>query len=162
MANLKRASESYVIMTEMVMPNDTNPLLNLMGGKLMEKIDVAAAISAQRHSGNIVVTASVDNISFQKSIALGNVVTIEAKVTRAFRTSMEIHVTVYSENIPARTKEKSNEAFLTFVAVDTNGKPVEVPELIPETDEEKEMYSSAKRRRELRLILAGKMKPKDA
>ena len=158
----KRAEESYVTMTEMVMPNDTNPLNKLMGGKLMEMIDVAGAISAQRHCNDIVVTASVDNISFKESIDLGNVVTIKAQVTRAFRTSMEVYVQVFSENIPKRTKSRSNEAFLTFVAVNTEGKPIEIPEVLPESDVEIKLYEAALRRRELRLILSGKLTPENA
>ncbi len=158
----KKAQESSVTMTEMVMPNDTNPLNKLMGGKLMEMIDVAGAISAQRHSNEIVVTASVDNISFKKSIDLGNVVTIEAQVTRSFKSSMEVYVQVFSENIPEKTKLKSNQAFLTFVAVDSKGSPIEIPETIPETDNEKKLFDSALRRRELRLILSGKLDPDKA
>ena len=158
----RKSSDSYVTMTEMVMPNDTNPLNKLMGGKLMEMIDVAGAISAQRHSGEIVVTASVDNMSFQKSINLGDVITIKSQVTRAFRTSMEVFVEVHSENIPRDTKEKTNQAFLTFVALDSEGNTVEIPELVPETDQESKLFESALRRRELRLILSGKISPDDA
>lgn len=156
------ARDSKVVMTEMIMPNDTNPLNKLMGGKLMEMIDVAGAIAAQRHCNEIVVTASVDNISFRESIDLGNVITIEAQVTRAFNTSMEVHVEVYSENIPERTKSKTNEAFLTFVALNSQGKPVTIPKVIPETETEKTYYESAQRRRELRLILSGKIAPEEA
>ena len=158
----KKAQESSVTMTEMVMPNDTNPLHKLMGGKLMEMIDIAGAIAAQRHSNEIVVTASVDNISFKESIDLGNVVTLQAQVTRSFRSSMEVYVEVFSENIPKKTKTKSNEAFLTFVAVNTKGAPIEIPETIPETESEKKLYNSALRRRELRLILSGKLNPDNA
>ena len=158
----KKVTESYVVMTEMVMPNDTNPLHNLMGGKLMEMIDVAGAISAQRHSENIVVTASVDHISFQKSIPLGSVITIKAQVTRAFTTSMEVYVEVVCENIPAKTKFRTNDAFLTFVAVDQNGKPIKIGEVKPETEKEQNLYASALQRREFRLVQAGKLDPKDA
>ena len=97
----KKCSESHVIMTEMVLPNDTNTLNNLMGGRLMHLMDVAAGIAAQRHSNRIVVTASVDNISFAKPIALGNVVTLKAFVTRAFNSSMEVYIEVIAEDIPA-------------------------------------------------------------
>lgn len=153
---IKKAKESYSTMTEMVMPNDTNNLHNLLGGRLMHFMDIVAAISAQRHCNNIVVTASVDNVSFKKSIPLGDVVTLNAQVTRAFKTSMEVKVTVYGENIPNNQKYASNDAFLTFVAVDDFGKPVVVPELEPITDEEKELYNSALTRREQRLKLAKK------
>ncbi|WP_228466817.1 acyl-CoA thioesterase [Adhaeribacter swui] len=149
-------------MTELVLPNDTNTLNNLMGGRLMHWLDIVSAITAQKHSNRIVVTASVDNISFKQGIKLGNVITMEAQVTRAFNTSMEVHVNVWAEDIPSGTKMKSNEAFLTFVALDQDGKPVDVPEAIPETDEENSLYEGALRRRQLRLVLAGRMKPHEA
>ncbi|KAA8486250.1 acyl-CoA hydrolase [Arcticibacter tournemirensis] len=158
----KPASESHTIMNELVLPNDTNPLHNLMGGRLLHLMDIAAAISAQKHSNHIVVTASVDNVSFKHAVKLGDVITITAKVTRAFHTSMEVKIEVWSENIPSGSKIKSNEAYYTFVALDDEGKPALVPELIPETEEEKHLYDSAWSRREQRLILAGKMKPEDA
>ena len=149
-------------MTELVLPNDTNTLNNLMGGRMMHWLDIASAISAQKHSNRIVVTASVDNVSFKNSIKLGNVISLEAQVTRAFNSSMEVHVNVWSEDIPSGTKVKSNEAFVTFVAVDQSGNPIDVPEAIPETEEEIKLYDGALRRRQLRLVLAGRMKPEDA
>lgn len=158
----KFARESYTSMVQMVMPNDTNPLNNLMGGKLMEFMDVAAAISAQRHSHRVVVTASVDNVSFSHGIAIGQVVTLEAKVTRAFNSSMEVFVKVTAEDIVTGKKVSTNTAFLTFVAVDQVGNPIHVPELVPETEEEKEHYAGALRRRQLRLVLAGRLKPNEA
>jgi len=158
----KNAADSFTIMNELVLPNDTNTLNSLMGGRLLHWMDIAAAISAQKHSNNIVVTASVDNVSFKKAIKLGDVITISAKVTRSFSTSMEVRLEVWTENIPTGVKAKSNEAYYTFVALDATGKPVRVPELMPETEEEKQLYSGALRRRQLRLILAGKMKPHDA
>lgn len=158
----KTPSQSVTIMNELVLPNDTNTLNNLMGGKLLHWMDIVAAITAQKHSGKIVVTASVDSVSFGKSIKLGDVVTLEAKVSRAFNTSMEIHIAVWAENIPSGEKFKSNEAYYTFVALDRNGSPVKVPDLKPETEEEQKRYEGALRRRQLRLILAGKMKPDEA
>lgn len=158
----KFARESFATMTEMVLPNDTNPLHNLMGGRMMHLMDVVAAISAQRHSNSMVVTASVDNVSFSSPIKLGDVVTLNAKITRAFSSSMEIHIEVWAENIPSNTKIKSNEAFFTFVAVNEKGHPVKVPEVIPETEIEIMLFESALRRRQLRLVLAGRMKPHDA
>lgn len=158
----KTPSDSLVVMTEMVLPNDTNTLNNLMGGRMMHMMDIASAISAQKHSNRIVVTASVDNVSFKSAIKLGNVVTLQAKVTRAFNSSMEVHIEVWSEDIPSNKKIKSNEAFFTFVAVDQLGNPIDVPEVIPQTVEEKELYESALRRRQLRLVLAGRMKAEDA
>ena len=158
----KLASESATIMTEMVLPNDTNTLNNLMGGRLLHWIDIAGAIAAQKHCNRIVVTASVDNVSFSEPIALGNIVTLKAKVTRAFSTSMEVFIEVWAEDIPAMKKTFTHKAFYTFVAVDQNGRPIEVPELIPEDDAERELFASALRRRQLRLVLAGRMKPADA
>lgn len=149
-------------MTELVLPNDTNTLNNLMGGRMMHLMDIAAAIAAQKHSNRIVVTASVDNVSFRDPIRLGNVVTLQAQVTRAFSSSMEVHIDVWAEDIPSGTKLKTNEAFFTFVAVDQSGRPIDVPEAVPETAEEISLYEGALRRRQLRLVLAGRMKPSEA
>lgn len=149
-------------MTELVLPNDTNTLNNLMGGRLMHWMDIVSAIAAQRHSNRIVVTASVDNISFREPIRLGNVVTLKARVTRGFNSSMEIKIDVEAEDIPSGKKFLSNSAYFTFVAVDQTGRPIDVPEIEPETDEEKELYAGALRRRQLRLVLSGRMKPHDA
>ncbi|MGY6520581.1 MAG: acyl-CoA thioesterase [Mongoliitalea sp.] len=162
MAKKKAASLSQVIMTEMVLPNDTNTLNNLMGGKLMHWMDIVAAIAAQKHSNRIVVTASADSISFKHPIALGNVVTLKAFVTRAFNSSMEVYIEVFAEDIPANKKITTHRAFFTFVAVDQNGRPIEVPEVEPSTPEEIELFEGALRRRQLRLILSKKMDPNDA
>ncbi|MEO6229688.1 MAG: acyl-CoA thioesterase [Ferruginibacter sp.] len=158
----KKASESLVVMTELVLPNDTNTFGNLMGGRLMYWMDIASALAAMKHSGAPVVTASVDNISFENSIKLGNVVHIEAKVTRSFNSSMEVHMKVWGEDAIHQHRYKSNEAYYTFVALDPNGKPKQVNQLIAETDEEKELFAGALRRRQLRLVLGGKMKATDA
>ncbi|RFZ82111.1 acyl-CoA thioesterase [Mucilaginibacter terrenus] len=158
----KAPQESYTIMNELVLPNDTNTLNNLMGGRLLHWMDIAAAISAQKHCNRIVVTASVDNVSFHHPIKLGDVITIEAKVTRAFNTSVEVRMDVFAENIPSGTKVKSNEAYYTFVALDQNGRTIPVPPLEPQTADEIELFEGALRRRQLRLILGGKMKPDDA
>lgn len=159
---VKKPSDSYTMMTEIVLPNDTNVFGNLMGGRLMYWMDIAAAIAAQRHCNAPVVTASVDNISFENPIKLGNTVHIEAKVSRAFTTSMEVHIKVWGEDFTQQYKYKSNEAYYTFVALDPNRKPRIVPELSPETEEEIRIYEGALRRRQVRLILGGKMKPDDA
>jgi acyl-CoA hydrolase len=159
---VKKASENLTIMTELVLPNDTNVFGNLMGGRLMYWMDIAAALSAQKHSNSAVVTASVDNISFENPIKLGNVVHIQAKISRAFNTSMEIHLKVWGEDLKKQHKYKSNEAYYTFVALDPDNKPIPVPELITETEEEKKLFEGALRRRQIRLILGGKMKPDDA
>ena len=158
----KHPRESFVSMTELVLPNDTNTLNNLMGGRLMHWMDIVSAISAQKHSNCTVVTASVDNISFKHPIRLGNVVTLKANVTRAFNTSMEVRIYVEAEDIPSGKKIDSNSAYFTFVAVDPSGSPLEVPELEPETPEEISLYEGALQRRQLRLILANRMKPQDA
>lgn len=149
-------------MTEMVLPNDTNTLNNLMGGKLMQWMDIVSAISAQKHSNSTVVTASVDNISFKHPIRLGNVVTLKAKVTRAFNSSMEVRIEVEAEDIPLGKKIESNSAYFTFVAVGQSGNPAPVPEVEPQTEEETALYDGALRRRQLRLILANRMRPQDA
>jgi acyl-CoA hydrolase len=158
----KTSKESHIIMTELVLPNDTNVHGNLMGGRLMYWMDIAAALAASKHCNTAVVTASVDNISFENPIKLGNVVHIEAKVSRAFKTSMEVHLNVWGEDLGQQYKYKSNEAYYTFVALDPNRKPRAVPELIAETEEEKKIFEGALRRRQLRLILGGKMKPEEA
>ena len=159
---LKKASDSLIIMTELVLPNDTNTFGNLMGGRLMYWMDIAAALSAAKHCNSPVVTASVDNISFTNPIKLGNVVHIEAKIARAFTTSMEVHMKVWGEDIIQQYRYKSNEAYYTFVSLDPNGKAKPVQQMEPETDDEKELYEGALRRRQIRLILGGKMKPEEA
>lgn len=158
----KKASESFIIMNEFVLPNDTNTFGNLMGGRLMYWMDIAASMAASKHCNFPSMTASVDNLSFKNPIKLGNVVHIEAKVSRAFTTSMEIHLRVWGEDILQQYLYESNEAYFTFVALDTSGKPKPVPQVVAETEQEKELYDGALHRRQLRLILSGKMKPDDA
>lgn len=145
------------------MPNDTNPMGHLMGGYLMRWMDIAASICASRHCGTHAVTASVDNVSFAKPIHLGDVITLKASVTRAFHTSVEIYVEVYTTSSFGADLEKSNHAYLTFVALDARTKrPTQVPEVVPETEEENKLFNGALRRREVRLVLAGRMKPEEA
>lgn len=158
----KTPSESHTILTEIVLPNDTNTLGNLMGGKLLHWLDIAAAVCAQRHCNRVVVTAAVNNVSFNQPIKLGDVVTLEARISRAFSSSMEIVIDVYVEGYGSSKKTKCNNAIYTFVAVDQVGRPIEVPELKPETEEDKERYNAAMRRKQLSLILAGKMDPSEA
>ena len=158
----KSPKDSHTIMNELVLPNDTNMLHNLMGGRLLHWMDIAAAISAQKHCNHIVVTVSVDNVSFKHAVKLGDVITIEARVTRAFNTSVEVRLNVWAENIPSATRIKSNEAYYTFVALDKEGRKIPVPDLLPETAEEIILYDGALRRRQLRLVLGGKMKPSEA
>lgn len=158
----KKPSETLTIATKVVLPNDTNTHGNLFGGQLLAWMDVTAAVSAQRHCRRVVVTASVNNVSFGKPIKESSIVTLEAKVSRAFNSSMEIFIDVYVEDLVSGKREKRNEAIYTFVAVDQNGGPIQVPQIEPETEEEKERYNGALRRKQLSLILAGKMKPKEA
>ncbi|MBB6682065.1 acyl-CoA thioesterase [Aequorivita sp. 609] len=158
----KKAKESLTIYTDMVLPSETNPIGNMFGGELLARMDRAASIAARRHSRRIVVTASVNHVAFNKMIPLGSVVTVEAKVSRAFKSSMEVYMDVFIEDRESGEKSLSNEAIYTFVAVDEMGHPVRVPELIPETELEKERFAAALRRKQLSLVLAGKMKPNDA
>ncbi len=163
MSSSKTPSQSLATLTEMVLPNDTNNLDNLMGGRLLHWMDIAAAISAHRHCGRIVVTASVNNVSFEKPIPRGSIVTLEAKVSRAFKSSMEIFVDVWMEHRnSAQDRQKCNEAIYTFVAVDQLGNPITVPSITAETEVEKMRFDGALRRRQLSLILAGRMKPHEA
>jgi acyl-CoA hydrolase len=156
-------SFSRTTMTEMVMPNDANPMGNLMGGYLMRWMDIAGSICAARHCGAHTVTASVDSVSFTKPIHLGDVITIKAAVTRAFHTSVEVYIEVFATSSFGADLEKSNHAYMTFVALDARtSRPKEVPEVVPETDEEKQLFESALRRREVRLVLAGRLKPEEA
>lgn len=158
----KHPSESLTVLTDMVLPSETNALNNLFGGELLARMDRAACISAGRHSRRICVTASVNHVAFNMAIALGSVVIVEAKVSRAFKTSMEVYLDVWVEDRESGAKTKANEAIYTFVAVDEMGKPVEVPEILPETELEKLRYTAALRRKQLSLVLAGKMNPHDA
>ncbi len=162
MHNPKNPSESLTTMNEIVLPNDTNTLGNLMGGKMLHWMDICAAIAAQKHANQIVVTASVDSVSFKESIRLGDVVTLNAFVTRSFNSSMEVFIEVFARSVPSGDVVKSNEAYYTFVALDSRNKPCKVPEVQPQTEVEVQKYEGALRRRQVRLILAGKMKPEDA
>ena len=159
----KKAASSLSVMTEIVLPNDTNNLNNLFGGLLLSWMDRCAAISAHRHCRETVVTATVNHVSFKEAIPQGSIVTLEAKVSRAFKSSMEIFIDVFTEDKHGNgEKTKCNEAIYTFVAVDNNGSPLRVPELVPETQIEKERFAGALRRRQLALILSGKMIPDEA
>jgi acyl-CoA hydrolase len=158
----KTPKESMAITTEIVLPNDTNVLGNLMGGRLLHWMDITAAIACHRHCNRVVVTASVNNVAFNQAIKLGEIVTLQAKISRAFTSSMEVFIDVWVENNSTGTKRKCNEAIYTFVAVDQMGNPIAVPEIEPESQEEKDRFAAALRRRQLSLILAGKMQPKEA
>tara|TARA_R100000935_G_C2823202_1_gene160864 strand:+ start:300 stop:809 length:510 start_codon:yes stop_codon:yes gene_type:complete len=159
---VKTPSQSLTVYTDMVLPSETNPIGNMFGGELLARMDRAASIAARRHSRRIVVTASVNHVAFNKMIPLGSVVTVEAKVSRAFKSSMEVYMDVFIEDRESGERSLSNEAIYTFVAVDEMGSPVSVPQIKPETELEKERYEAALRRKQLSLVLAGKMKPKEA
>ena len=157
----KSPKDSLTIMTNSVLPGDTNQLNNMFGGELLARMDRAASISACRHSKRIVVTSSVNHVSFNKAIPLGSTITIEAKVSRAFNSSMEVYLDVWIDNLKGE-KTKANEAIYTFVAVDEKGKPVTIDKIKPESEEEIKRYEGALRRRQLSLVLAGKMKAQEA
>ena len=162
MVTIKHPRETFSSTTKIVLPNDTNTLGNLMGGNLLHWMDIAAAIAANRHCRRVVVTAAVNNVSFQKPIKLGDIVIIESQVTRSFTSSMEVYLEVFIENSVTGKRSRCNEAMYTFVAVDQQGAPIEVPKTVPESEQEKVRFRGALRRRQLRLVIAGKMKPTDA
>ncbi|NLK98358.1 MAG: acyl-CoA thioesterase [Epulopiscium sp.] len=147
----KTPSESIVEMTEMILPNDTNVLGNLLGGRMMHWIDIAGAMAATRHSHKTVATACVDSLDFRRPIRVGELITLKAKLTWVGRTSMEVKVKVFVENLKTGELTLTNKAYLTFVALDEEGKPTPVPPLLPETDEEKKDYEEGEARRNARL-----------
>lgn len=158
----KHPKDSLTILTDMVLPGETNALSSLFGGELLARMDRACSIAAQRHSRRIVVTASVNHVAFNKAVPVGSVVNVEAKVSRAFNSSMEIYVDVWTEDRESGQKTKVNEGIYTFVAVDRTGSPVKVPPILPETPLEQERFDGALRRKQLSLVLSGRMQPKDA
>lgn len=136
----KKPSISEVEMTELVLPNDSNILGNLLGGRLMHWIDIAAAITASRHCNKVVVTRAMESLDFKKPVHVGEIVILKAKLIWTGKTSMKIMVKVFKENLKTGQTMQTNEAFLTFVAVDDDARPVSVPALLPETDEEILMF----------------------
>jgi len=146
-----KISDSQIIMTELVLPNHTNQLGNLLGGQLMHWIDICAALSAAKHNHRVCVTASVDRIDFHHPVKLGDAVILTASINRVFTTSMEVGVKVYAQNFREGTKIHTNTAYLTFVSVDNDSKPVDAIDGIPETEDEKRRYDEALTRRENRL-----------
>jgi acyl-CoA hydrolase len=147
----KTPSASQVEMTELVLPNDTNLLGNLLGGRLMHWIDIAGAMAASRHSERIVATVALDSLDFRHPARMGELVILKAKLTWVGRTSMEVSVNVFAENIKSGKTILTNKAYITFVALDEDGKPTQVPPLLPETEEEKTCFAQAELRREERL-----------
>lgn len=159
----KKVSESRTEMNELVLPNDTNVLGNLMGGNLMRWMDIASAICASKHCEAHVVTVSVDHLTFQEPIKLGDVVNIKASVTRSFNSSVEVYLEVFTRGVLQNFANKSNQAFFTFVALDDRSmKPKAVPAVIPESDEELKLFEGAAVRREFRLVISGRLKPSEA
>ncbi len=158
----KKAKESLSISTDLVLPSDTNALNGMFGGELLSRMDRVCCIAAQRHSGQIAVTVSVNHVVFSKTVPLGSTVTIEAKVSRSFNSSMEIYADVWIEDRISRVKTKVNEGIYTFVAVGEDGNSIPVPELIPETELERSRFAGALRRRQLSLVLSGRLKPEEA
>ncbi len=159
----KKVSDSETIMTEMIMPNDTNPIGNLMGGNLLRWMDIVGGICAGKHCERYVVTASVDNVAFQLPIRLGDVITLKASVTRAFNSSVEVYVEVFAANIKGKDNRRSNHAYFTFVGIDDETKkPCKIPPVLALTGEEEKLFEGALRRRQLRLIMSGRLKPEDA
>lgn len=158
----KSPKDSRTIVTDLVLPSETNPIGNMFGGELLARMDRAASIAARRHSRRIVVTVSINHVAFNKMIPLGSVVTVEAHVSRAFKSSMEVFMDVWIEDRESGLRSKANEAIYTFVAVDEMGSPVPVPALVPETKLEKKRFEAALRRKQLSLVIAGKMSPSDA
>ncbi len=148
---MKTVSNSIITMTELVLPQHTNQLGNLLGGQLMHWIDICAALSSSKHAGRICVTASVDNIDFHHPIKLGDVVTVVSSVNRVFNSSMEVGVSVCAENHTKGNKRHTNSAYLTFVGLNSEGKPVKSEPIIPESESEKKRYEEALTRREQRL-----------
>jgi acyl-CoA hydrolase len=163
MSTIKNPKDSLTVMTQIVMPNDTNQMNNLFGGQLLSWMDRCCAISAHRHCKRQVVTSTINNVAFKNPIPHGAIVTIEAKVSRAFTSSMEVIADVFlEEQRPNGARIKANEGIFTFVAVDQLGNPINVPKIEPETALETERFAAALRRRQLALIIAGKMEPEQA
>jgi acyl-CoA hydrolase len=151
-ATIRPVNASQVEMTELVLPNDTNRLGNLLGGRLMHWIDIAAAIAASRHTNRVCVTASVDELRFLHPVKQGEVVVLRASVNRAFHTSLEVGVQVTTENTLTGERNHANTAYLTFVAIDDDGKPIAAARVRPVTAVEKRRYRGAARRRQIRLL----------
>jgi acyl-CoA hydrolase len=149
---MKTPKDSETIMTEIVFPNDTNPMGILQGGRLMHWMDIACAICAQTHSNKIAVTASVDQVHFKHPVYLGDILTIKAKITRVFKTSMEIYVEVWARKVKSSKLFLTNHAYFIFVALDDNANPTIVEDIIPTTAEEVKQYAEAMERKKTRLV----------
>ncbi|HRD40826.1 MAG TPA: acyl-CoA thioesterase [Bacteroidia bacterium] len=151
MIKYKKSADSETTVTEVVCPNDTNPMGILQGGRLVQWMDIASAVCAQNHAEKICVTASIDSVKFKMPAKVGDIITIKAKVTRVFNTSMEIHVVAWAKKIVSQKAYLINEAYFTFVALDDNAKATNVPQIKPSTLQEKKLFLSANTRRKSRL-----------
>ncbi len=154
----KPPRDSAVTMTEIVLPSDANALGTIFGGKIMAWIDIAGAIAAGRHARRVVVTASIDALHFIAPVKVGHIVHIRASVNYAGRTSMEVGVRVDSENAVTGEVHHTATAYATFVALDDHGRPTQVPQILPETPQEKRRYEQAMKRRQSRIQLAEDLK----
>ncbi len=152
----RAVAESATEMVEIVLPNDANPLGNILGGRVMHLIDIAGGIAAFRHARSPVVTVAVDHLDFLYPIRVGELVVLHALITRAFRTSLEVEVKVYREDYLTGKRQQTSSAFVTYVALDPAGKPREIPPLVPRTVEEKRRYREAQGRRRRRLALSAR------
>lgn len=152
MAKAYPTSKSRTIITKLVLPPDTNHLETIFGGKVLSYIDEIAALSAMKHSNSVVVTASIDSVDFISSAKVGDALSLEAFVTSTGRTSMEVYVKVHSTNLLTDEKRLTTESFLTMVAVDQLHKPIPVPRVIPETEEEERLFTTASARKENRRL----------
>jgi len=153
MIKAKKPSESETIMTEVVCPNDANPMGFLLGGRLVHWMDIATAVCAQNHAGKICVTAFIDHVEFKRPAKIGDIITIKAKATRAFNTSVEVFVQAWAKKILSQQTYLINEAYFTFVALDDDAKPTPLPAIKPGTKQEKESYNRAQDRKKKRLQL---------
>ncbi len=151
--------ESYSEYSELALPNDANGLGNLLGGKVMHLVDLAGAMAAMRHCRRVVVTASVDHMNFLHPVRIGQWVRLRSAVNRVFRTSMEVGVKVFVEDLIRAEMRHTSSAYLTFVAIDETGKGIEIPHVIPETEEEKRRFEEAGQRREYRLAMRKRIRP---
>jgi len=157
----KPVSVSRSELVEAVLPNDANALGAMLGGRVMHLIDIAGALAAHRHSNSHVVTASVDYLDFRFPIRVGEFIVLKSSVNRVFHTSMEVGVKVFSENVLTGERKHTSSAYVTFVAIDLNGRPHKIPPLILETDEDRRRYRGAGERRRSRLAMRNKTQLSD-
>ena len=158
----KKVEDSTCVMSEIVLPNDGNGLGNLMGGRLLHWMDICASISSRRHAGMVCVTAGIDSVKFESPIREGEIVILNSHVNRAFNTSMEVEINVWAEDTRTGLRRRCNNAYFTFVAIGDDERPVQIPDLVPETEEEKLRFDDAGIRRAFRLLLSDRLPQDDA